>query len=78
MSDIELSKITTENGEEEIVAMKCEINGRKFIITNSRKIFEDLEGQFKECTADDEETAFLKKYTAPSTKSMDIEMDETR
>lgn len=77
MDDIKLKEFEDLNGEKHVIAMECNISDRKFIITNGRKIFEMIDGKYKECTQDDEETAFLKKYTAPA-KAVDIEMDETR
>lgn len=77
MDDIKLKEFEDENGEKQVVAMECDINGRKFIITSGRKIFEAVEGKYRECTADDEETAFLKKYTAPA-KVDDIDFGESR
>lgn len=77
MNDIKLKEFNDENGEKQVVAMECDINGRKFIITSGRKIFEAVDGKYKECTADDEETAFLKKYTAPA-KVDDIVLGDER
>ena len=37
-------------------------------------IFESTNNKYRECTADDEETKFLKKYLEPP-KSLDIELD---
>lgn len=77
MNDINLKEFEDQNGEKHIIAMECNISDRKFIITNGRKIFEIVDGHYKECTQDDEETVFLKKYTAPA-RAVDIEIDETR
>ena len=71
MNDIKLKEFNDENGEKQVVAME------KFIITSGRKIFEAVDGKYKECTADDEETAFLKKYTAPA-KVDDIVIGDER
>ena len=68
-----LEKIYDINGNEHIIAIECEISGRKFYITTERKIFEKkIDETYKECTEEDEVTKFLAKYTKPS-KSLDIE-----
>lgn len=64
-------------GQTHEIAFECEINGRKFIITTGRKIFEKNEDSYRECTQEDKETEFLAKYTAPA-KSLDIELPEDR
>lgn len=72
----EPNKIIDQDGNEHISAVECEINGRIFVITTSRKIFEKGKDgvSYKECTADDEETKFLQKYVkAP--RSLDVEID---
>ena len=33
-------KILDEQGNEHVIALECEIRGRKFIITTDKKIFE--------------------------------------
>lgn len=71
--ELDVKKIYDDNGNEYIVAIECEIRGRKFCITTDRKIFEmDKAKNYKECTKEDEVTEFLSKYTKPS-KSLDIE-----
>ena len=77
MDDINLKEFEDLNGEKHVIAIECNISDRKFIITNGRKIFEMIDGKYKESTQDDEETAFLKKYTAPA-RATDIEIDEAR
>lgn len=62
-------------GNQQAIAFECEINGRTFIITASKKIFEKVEGSYRECTEKDEETQFLSKYLKPP-KSLDVIQDE--
>lgn len=71
MDDFRLKEFKDENGQKHVVAIECDINGRKFIITNGKKIFEVVNGHYRKCKGDDPETAFLKKYT-DSPKSNDI------
>lgn len=67
-------KILDEQGNEHVIALECEIRGRKFIITTDKKIFEkDEKGNIKECTSQDQETEFLSKYLKEP-KSLDIEL----
>lgn len=64
-------------GEKQITAFQCEIRGRVFIITTSRRIFERIGDGYRECTSEDEETKFLSKYIEPP-KSLDIEFGDGR
>lgn len=66
-----------DKGEKQTVAFECEINGRTFIITANKKIFEKVDDSYKECTEKDEETKFLSKYLKPS-KSLDVVIDGGR
>lgn len=69
-----VEKFVSESGEEHVIALKCDINNRTFIITTDKKIFEkNKDGEYRECTENDKETVFLRKYTAPP-RSLDIEM----
>lgn len=77
MNDTKLKVFKDENGQKHVVAMECDINGRKFIIANGRKIFEVVEGIYKECTVEDEEIGFLKKYI-DHPKSNDIKFNDAR
>lgn len=64
--------ISAEDMEKRKIA-ECTIKNRNFVITADKKIFEKCEdGNYKECSEDDEETSFLRKYTAPP-KSLDID-----
>lgn len=52
---------------------ECTIKDRIFVITVDKKIFKKCEdGNYKECSEEDEETGFLRKYTKPP-KSLDID-----
>ena len=75
--ELKLKSFNDSQGEKQEIAFECEINGRKFVITTNRKIFEKKENSYRECTTEDEETKFLVKYTAPA-KSLDIDEAEER
>lgn len=65
--------IIDTGGNECIIALECEIKGRKFAITTNRKIFEKVgDNNYIERNSEDEETKFLAKYIEPP-KSLDIE-----
>lgn len=67
-------RVLDSEGKEHVVALECEIRGRKFIITTDKKIFEkNSDNVIKECTNQDEETKFLAKYLEEP-KSLDIEL----
>lgn len=73
-NQFETKKISDSQGNEHVIALECEIRGRKFIITTDKKIFEkDENGSIKVCTQSDEETKFLSKYLEEP-KSLDIEL----
>lgn len=58
------------------IITECTINDRTFVITADKKIYEkDRNNKYKEYSEDNEETAFLKKYTEPP-KSLDIELED--
>ena len=65
------------NNELDIIT-ECTINGRTFVITTDKKIYEkNKDNNYRECSKDDEETAFLRKYTEPP-KSLDIDYGDDR
>lgn len=67
-------RVLDSEGKEHVVALECEIRGRKFIITTDKKIFEkNAKDVIRECTNEDEETRFLSKYLEEP-KSLDIEL----
>lgn len=74
---LKLKTFEDSQGQAHEIAFECEINGRKFIITTGKKIFEKREDSYKECTSEDKETEFLAKYTSPA-KSLDIELPGDR
>lgn len=75
--NLKLKSFEDSEGQEHEIVFECEINGRKFVITTNKKIFEKNENSYRECTSEDKETEFLTKYTAPA-KSLDIELPEDR
>lgn len=60
------------------IITECTINERTFVITADKKIYErDKNNNYRECSKDDKETAFLRRYTEPP-KSLDIDMGDDR
>lgn len=73
-----MENLSEEKQSELDIIAECTINERTFVITADKKIFErDKNNQYKECSENDKETEFLKKYIKPP-KSLDIDMEDYR
>lgn len=72
-----MDNINEKNEELNIIA-ECTINNRTFVITADKKIYEKNENnQYRECSEDDKETEFLRRYTKEP-KSLDIDDRDDR
>ena len=66
--------LKTENGEEYIVALKMNMDNKKFIVTIDRKVLvEDEKGNVSICKEDDEIAKILYDSLTPPI-SLDIEL----
>lgn len=68
-----MPEVISKDDMEKRKIAECTIKDKTFVITVDKKIFRKCDdGSYKECSEDDEETSFLRKYTAPP-KSLDID-----
>lgn len=68
----------SENNQDLNIIAECTVNNRTFVITADKKIYEkNSNNEYRECSEDDKETEFLRKYTREP-KSLDIDMGEDR
>ena len=76
MEQNEIERFRTSDEKENIIALNYNKNGRKFVITIEKKIFEEIDGQYIECLSPDEDNQILFEcIKPPKTDAREIELE---